>query len=126
MRIFGAVGHLRPSTLSLRAKRSNLVPACLIPSRLLRRCAPRNDKKLGPGFVSLSCRCEVRLDVCCERLDGRLEPIRNLWGGFARVPTPEAGEVSAGMRWSHNFAELRDPAFIGGLRIEQVACTKRK
>src|SRR6266446_3267255 len=26
VRIFGAVGHLRPSNLSLRAKRSNLVP----------------------------------------------------------------------------------------------------
>src|SRR6266542_7131766 len=31
--------------MSLRAKRSNLAPIVLSPSRLLRRCAPRNDNK---------------------------------------------------------------------------------
>src|SRR5207244_10191758 len=41
------IGHGVPplNAVSLRAKRSNLDPVALRPTRLLRRCAPRNDNQ---------------------------------------------------------------------------------
>src|SRR3989442_14813518 len=40
-------------SLSLRAKRSNLLAAVFSPGGLLRRCAPRNDKEYGMAEFDL-------------------------------------------------------------------------